>query len=272
MVKPLVSIIIPTLNSEVTIWKCLQSIKNQAYPSIETLIIDDYSSDGTAKIAKNFDAKVLLKRCGRSEARNFGATEADGLFVLFVDSDQELTREVVGECVETCLVDCAEAAIIPEESLTRGFVSECRKMERGMHVGDRLFEAPRFFKKDIFFKLGGYDAKLTFGEDSDLRVRMEKADFKTCRISSEILHYEKGLSIRGITLKAYYYGRSLPYLIRKNPSLTVEKHFPTLRRCLSSLKILYIDPIHALGLVFMKAVEYEAYVTGALTCFLENKR
>jgi GT2 family glycosyltransferase len=272
MTEPLVSIIIPTLNSEATIGRCLQSIKDQAYPSIETLIIDDHSSDSTVKIARSFNAKVLLKRCGRSEARNFGAAEADGLFVFFVDSDQELTLGVVGECVEMCLVERAEAAIIPEESLTRGFLSECRKMEKGMHAGERLFEAPRFFEKDVFRKLGGYDSKLTFGEDSDLSMRMEKAGHKICRISSGILHSEEGLSIRGITLKAHYYGRSLPSLIRENPSLTVRKHFPTLKGCFGSLKVLYRDPVHALGLVFMKTIEYEAYVTGALTHFLENKR
>jgi len=272
MVQPLVSIIIPTLNSEATLGRCLQSIKNQAYPSIETLIIDNYSIDSTIKTASNFNAKVRLKRCGRSEARNFGAAKANGLFVLFVDSDQELTSGAVGECVETCLTEHAEAAIIPEKPLTRGFLSECRKIEKGMHAGEKLFEAPRFFKKDVFCKLEGYDAKLTFGEDSDLSMRMEKAGLKTCRIKSEILHYEKDLSIKGIVLKAHYYGRSLLPLIRKNPSLTIEIHFPTLKKIWNSLKVLHRDPIHAMGLAFIKTAEYEAYLSGTLTYFLENKR
>jgi len=37
---------------------------------------------------------------------------------------------VVAECVETCLVEAVEAAIIPEESVTRGFLSECQKIEK----------------------------------------------------------------------------------------------------------------------------------------------
>ncbi|MFH7873662.1 MAG: glycosyltransferase, partial [Candidatus Aenigmatarchaeota archaeon] len=49
--KPLVSIIIPTYNSEKTLAKCLESIKNQSYKNIEIIVVDRFSKDKTAEIA-----------------------------------------------------------------------------------------------------------------------------------------------------------------------------------------------------------------------------
>ena len=128
--KPIVSIIIPTFNSEDTIRGCLQSIKDQTYPNIEVIIVDRYSVDETVKIAENFKEKILLKNSERSAARNYGAAKANGSFVLFIDSDMELTPGVVEECVAACLSRGTEAAIIQEEPVVEGFLSEFRKIEK----------------------------------------------------------------------------------------------------------------------------------------------
>lgn len=47
---PLVSIVIPSLNSEKTIEKCLTGIKNQTYSNIEVIIVDAGSDDRTVEI------------------------------------------------------------------------------------------------------------------------------------------------------------------------------------------------------------------------------
>jgi len=57
--EPLVSIIIPVYNSQQTIQRCLQSIADQTYKKIETIIVDRYSSDKTIQIAKQFNVKIL---------------------------------------------------------------------------------------------------------------------------------------------------------------------------------------------------------------------
>jgi len=75
------------------------------------------------------------------------------------------------------------------------------------------------------------------------------------------------LSIKGIVLKAYYYGKTLPYLIRKNPSLAMKGYCPT--RYLRNFKLLGKHPIHLMGLITIKLVEYIAYLTGALSIAFE---
>jgi glycosyltransferase involved in cell wall biosynthesis len=270
MVEPLVSVIVPTFNSEGTLKKCLQSIRDQIYSNVEVLVIDSYSSDSTVEIAKAFDAEVLLRRCGRSGARNYGAEMASGLFVLFVDSDQELTARVVSECVEKCLVESAEAVIIPEESLTRDFLSECRKMEKSFHAGNELFEAPRFFKKDAFRALGGYDVSLTFGEDLDLYQRAQKEGCKTVRVEAWILHDEGRLDMKKIVIRALYYGKSMPFLFKKNASLATRRYLPTSKEFSRGARALINDPLHFTGLAIIKTVEYETYIAGIITRPLEK--
>jgi len=56
---PLVSVTIPTYNEEKTLPYTLMSIKKQTYPSIEVIVIDSSSVDGTKNIAEKFGAKVI---------------------------------------------------------------------------------------------------------------------------------------------------------------------------------------------------------------------
>jgi glycosyltransferase involved in cell wall biosynthesis len=71
-VRALVSVIVPTRNSEKTIETCLESIRRQTYPNIEIIVIDAYSRDSTRKIAEKYGARIAVSRAYRSEARNIG--------------------------------------------------------------------------------------------------------------------------------------------------------------------------------------------------------
>ena len=51
MPSPLVSVIVPTKNSQATLGACLHSIKAQTYPHIELIVVDNFSTDGTLALA-----------------------------------------------------------------------------------------------------------------------------------------------------------------------------------------------------------------------------
>src|SRR2546427_7599642 len=105
--QELVSVIVPTYNSERFTEKCLQSIANQSYPNIEVIIVDAFSRDRTVGIARKFDPKIHLYgvKQGREAVfgapyqRNYGASKSRGEFVYYVDVDMRLTRDVIAECV-----------------------------------------------------------------------------------------------------------------------------------------------------------------------------
>ncbi len=93
--KELVSITIPTYNSEKTLEKTLKSVKNQTYPHIELILIDSNSTDKTLEIAKEFNAKVYQYKGTLLGARELGARKAKGKYVLLVDSDHILEKTAV---------------------------------------------------------------------------------------------------------------------------------------------------------------------------------
>ncbi len=90
MSKNLVSIIIPTLNSESALKQCLESVKKQTYPCIETIIVDSFSKDNTLKIAKEYDCKIVKTKWKLLGARYLGFEKSKGEIILYLDSDQIL--------------------------------------------------------------------------------------------------------------------------------------------------------------------------------------
>jgi glycosyltransferase involved in cell wall biosynthesis len=85
--QPLVSFVIPVLNSERTLRKCLESIVHQNYPKIEIIIIDGGSIDASPSIAKKFGAKIYRVIGPLGEARNFGINNSSGELIALWDSD-----------------------------------------------------------------------------------------------------------------------------------------------------------------------------------------
>jgi teichuronic acid biosynthesis glycosyltransferase TuaG len=95
----LVSVIIPTYNSEKYINNCLDSVINQTYKQIEIIVVDDCSNDQTLNLVKKFkkkflklqivDLKKIVKKSSGSGSfpRNEGIKIAKGKFIAFIDSD-----------------------------------------------------------------------------------------------------------------------------------------------------------------------------------------
>jgi len=275
-VAPLVSIIIPTYNSQKTIKQCLRSIKDQTYKEIETIVVDRHSKDRTAQIVKAFKTKLLFVTRERSTAKNYAAKKAHGKFLLFIDSDMTLAAKTVEECVNKCKETNADAITIPLKSTSQGLIGECRKIEReSLSSLSEFMEAPRFFKKTAFLKTLGYDEKLVCGEDFDLSQRFKKMGYKIEKISSEIFHIEGSPSLYDVLSKAYYYGITLPALVKKGPQEAV-KRYASIR--LASLKITGVAFKNVtLLLIFsmMKTFEFMAYITGVfvqLVCQFSEKR
>ena len=264
----LVSVIIPTFNSGKTLERCLKSIRNQKYKKIEVIIVDARSEDETRKIAEQLADKTFLLAQERSYARNFGAKQAEGRFLLFVDSDMELTPNVIAECVTLCTRKKADAVIIPEETFGDGFLVECRKLEKMMRLKEFYGEAPRFFKKEVFQSVGGYDNNLITGEDFELTHRVYKAGFLIERCNAIIKHHEENLSLKHLIKKVYYYGKKLPAYIRKEPSLAFKTSSPI--HFFKHISLMRRNPIHFTGLCFLKLVEYFAYFAGVSACFLSK--
>lgn len=95
--RPLITIILPVFNSELTIERCIESILHQTYTNFELLIINDGSTDSSEEKAKVYcykdkRAKLFCKKNGGvSSARNVGLDNANGEWITFADSDDFVT-------------------------------------------------------------------------------------------------------------------------------------------------------------------------------------
>jgi glycosyltransferase involved in cell wall biosynthesis len=90
MANPLISCVVPVFNGERYLGEALDSILAQTYRSIEIIVIDDGSTDGTGELVARYGDRIRYFRQnneGAPTARNAGLIAARGLFVAFLDSD-----------------------------------------------------------------------------------------------------------------------------------------------------------------------------------------
>src|SRR5688572_24829119 len=159
---PLISVIVTTKNNEPTIDPCLRSIADQSYKNIELIVADNSSTDRTPEIAKQYTDHVYTKGPERSVQRNFAVEMARGAYVLIIDSDMVLSPKVVQGCATADAADSEiRSLIIPEESFGEGFWAQCKRLERSFYVGVDGIEAARFFDKNLYQEVGGYNEKMT---------------------------------------------------------------------------------------------------------------
>lgn len=217
---PLVSVVCAAYNEERNIARLLESINLQTYPNVESIVVDDESSDGTVQIALPL-ATVVYKRKHneRSTQRNYGGTKAKGAYLLFVDADMELSPTVLANCVRLITKSDYKALVIPEVTTGTSLLARVRRFEREMYEGDRTIEVARFFDKQVFVEFGGYDPELTGAEDYDLPKRVS-AKYTIGRISAgKILHHEQQRTLYHQLRRKYYYAKNSYKYADKHPDL-----------------------------------------------------
>ena len=98
---PEFSIVVPIYNVEGYLKKCLDSILNQTFVDYEIILVNDGSTDQSLSIIKEYMSKypdiklINQENKGLSEARNSGLKEARGNYVLFVDSDDFIDKDLL---------------------------------------------------------------------------------------------------------------------------------------------------------------------------------
>lgn len=258
--KPLVSVIVGTYNSSAMLDACLSSILNQTYKPIELIVADNYSTDDSMEVARKYTDIVFQGGPERSAKRNTAVRKATGQYVLILDADMELTAGVVAACVATFQARSdIQGVIIPEESFGQGFWAECKRLERSFYVGVDWVEAARFFKRQTFLDVGGFDETMVSGEDWDLSQRIAALG-RLDRVPDMINHNEGHLRLfRTLNKKSYYAHKFKSYTAQSTPQNKRNPYAIVLKRFglfLSRPYKLFKNPMLGMGMLFMKVCEF----------------
>jgi len=269
--QPLVSVVIPTFNSERFLEKCLSSLKRQTYRMLEIIVVDNHSSDRTREIAKSYGARVYLKGPERSAQVNFGVTRAGGKYVYRVDSDFVLQPGVIQEAVENCELQGSDAVVIHNVSdPTVSFWAKVRKTERDCYKNDEINIAARFWKRQVFDAVGGFDETLVAGDDYDLHNRLVKNGSRIGRIEAQEIHIGEPKTLTEVIRKHFYYGKHIGKFVRKNPKKSLRQLSPLRVSYFKNILGFIRDPKLTVGFVIYQSVRYTATALGLLAAKLER--
>jgi glycosyltransferase involved in cell wall biosynthesis len=180
MTNDLVSVILPVHNGQRWMAEAVASVLSQAYRPLEIIVVDDGSTDDTARIGAGFGHPVRYFRQGKAgpaAARNLGIQNARGAFLAFIDSDDlwpadKLRRQM--SYFET----------FPAIEIVQGLV---RRIKIEGAADGRMIGADIDFpfihtnlgamvmRRPVFEKIGYLEESLPFHEDSDFWLRAREA-------------------------------------------------------------------------------------------------
>src|SRR5437773_1999423 len=262
---PLVSVIIPTKNSERTIRPCLESVCAQTYRNFEIVVVDNFSSDATVQIAKEYADLVLLAGPERTSQVKLGAANSKGDFIYKIDSDFVLEPSVLEKAVRVALDEKAVGVVIPNLSYPKiSFWSEVRFFERLSYVGSKQIEAARFMRHDVYDRVGGHDGTLVAYEEHDLHNRVSRLG-KIVRIEGAVeWHLGEPKSLADIVTTSWYYGKTAIRYVRLYPHIAATQILPIRRPLLNQRKVFLHRPKLLLGLTIYEAAKYLSGFLGLL--------
>jgi glycosyltransferase involved in cell wall biosynthesis len=200
--RPLVSVVVPAFNSERYLGEALASVLAQTYAPVETIVVDDGSSDGTAEVARAHPGISLIEQENRgpSAARNRGFAASRGELIAFHDSDDVMTPDKlavqVGHMLENPGVGCvlAEQELIVEEGAELPFWCEGSEVETVMpprppELEDEPMVHPMTMvvRRETFELVGDFDESMQPAEDFDWMLRASEEEVEIARLSEVLL-------------------------------------------------------------------------------------
>jgi glycosyltransferase involved in cell wall biosynthesis len=199
---PLVSVIVPAYNASAYIEEALGSVLAQDYPSLEVIVVDDGSQDGTPGLARRFGERVRVveqNNAGPAAARNCAVKLARGDLLAFIDADDvwlpgKLKAQVdyLRAHPETGLVygrylrwtanpdgTFGAPPTLPEASTCNIALRPSGWVYPELLLGSLVWIVSVLMPKSLWESLGGMDESLRCGEDYDFFLRASRV----CRFS-----------------------------------------------------------------------------------------
>ena len=196
-----ISIVIPVYNGEDYLAACLRAVQDLRPAPLECIVVDDGSSDGSARIAREAGVTVVSapERRGPASARNLGAAVARGEILLFVDADVMVPPDALARLAARFSEDPARDAVIGSYDLSPaapGLLSQYRNLlhcythQRGLSRTCGFWAGCGAIRSTIFWTHRGFDESHSRPciEDLELGSRL--------RLAGQQIWLDKGLEVK----------------------------------------------------------------------------
>ena len=198
-----ISVVIPAYNAERFLRRTLESVFAQTLLPDEILICDDGSVDGTAELAESFGPPVRVLRLsneGASSARNFGAAQATGEWIAFLDADDlwepgKLERQMAelarNPDADLCYTSVMKLEQHGDEMRLCGIipVPTADLIERAVFERTTFIPSSVVIRRSVFLASGGFDATRRYAEDWELWLRLLRRGVKFAGLTEPLTLY-----------------------------------------------------------------------------------
>jgi glycosyltransferase involved in cell wall biosynthesis len=178
---PVFSIIIPSFNRANIIHRPLNAVLSQSFKDYEVIIVDDGSSDNTQSVIdSNFSQKnikyLFQHNQGVSAARNYGAIHANGRYLIFLDTDDLVEENWLKEFYDSLILENSLMAYCSLKKIKIDGSEEyidARVPYKKSKAEGFVIPGSWVIQKSLFFDIGMYDVNLKFGENTELKIRID---------------------------------------------------------------------------------------------------
>ncbi len=183
MAQPLVTAVVPAYNAECFLAEALHSIQAQQWLSTEIIVVDDGSSDATARIAQACPGVVYLHQPNRgpAAARNRGIQEANGDFIAFLDADDLWPP---GKLAHSLQAFQQQPSLEALTGRTR-FIGDTSERQQAVGSMVSVYLGAAVFRRSVFDSIGLLDESLQQGEDIDWFLRVCESGINI-KVSEEV--------------------------------------------------------------------------------------
>lgn len=232
-----ISVIIPAYNAEKTILKCLMALRQQTHPPLEIIIVDDGSTDQTAELSRaHADVITTNRRNGPSEARNTGASAAQGDILAFTDSDCIVPKNWL-EKIAAAFSDETVGAVgggyssgMDNTGFWQIFCHEELLFRRRKRMRENITEVQTLVsnnfacRKHLFMELKGFPKKYSVAEDMLLSYGISRKSRVLWLNDNGVRHQFKN-SFKNYLKQQYSFGAGTTRFFLQNPEFfTVDTH------------------------------------------------
>ncbi|HEU4458438.1 MAG TPA: glycosyltransferase family 2 protein [Methylibium sp.] len=181
---PLISIVMPTMNSAAVLAAALESLARQSFRGFELLLCDGVSRDATLAIAEGFSMRLPAlsiesrRDSGVYDAINHGVRRARGRWFLVLGSDDRLHADDTLARAAEALEAERDAAVVYGDvrAMADGPVGARGSRYTGALttaglLGRNLCQQSVFYRRELFDELGGFDLRFRLYADWDFNLR-----------------------------------------------------------------------------------------------------